>query len=173
MISAEFSTREDGAIRFWKKRAKRSDCKNNHKTMSLSKIAKIVFFIVCGVAATYFIAQAQTGNTGGSSGGTGGGQHGTGSGPAAWSPSAGGGTFTGGNPDANPYPKNDSPFFTDSSSKITTTTTTTTTATDNGSSASGSGKSSSSSQGSGKSKKKKSSSSGSPSSSASPSASGH
>lgn len=75
--------------------------------MSLSKLTTIALLTLCGALLACLIAEAQTGNTGGSSGGTGSGQSGTGSGPAASAPSAGGGTFTG-NPDANPYATKDS-----------------------------------------------------------------
>jgi hypothetical protein len=94
--------------------------------MSLSKLTTIAFLTLCGALLACVIAEAQTGNTGGSSGGTGGGQSGTGSGPAATSPSAGGGTFTG-NPDANPYTTKDSKesFFVEPNSTSTETTTTT------------------------------------------------
>jgi hypothetical protein len=93
--------------------------------MSLGKLTNIAFLTLGGVLLACFIAEAQTGNTGGSSGGTGSGQSGTGSGPAASAPSAGGATFTG-NPDANPYAKKDAKdsFFVETTASSTETTTT-------------------------------------------------
>lgn len=68
----------------------------------MSRITTLALLIVGSISLSFFGAQAQTGNTGGSSGGTGGGQHGEGSGPAGSVPSTGGASFTG-DPDKNPY----------------------------------------------------------------------
>ena len=70
--------------------------------MSASKIIRTSLFVFVAVTVSYYVAHAQTGNTGGSSGGTGGGQHGEGSGPGINVPGTGGVNFSG-DPDANPY----------------------------------------------------------------------
>ncbi len=70
--------------------------------MSLTRFTKFVLLLAASISLSFFLANAQTGNTGGSSGGTGGGQHGEGSGPSGSSIPTGGAYFEG-DPDKNPY----------------------------------------------------------------------